>query len=188
MCEPPCLVRPGMSLLCYEGQPQMWKRDNHHPRKSFFSPMCSAMGLLHWISPHLSSARQLCHPVRTHVPPAVRCCRDGQQSLTRGLSCPALCLHGCPHPRLALSGVPRMLSSTVGRGGGRGGEEGEPAISRGHREFHPWARPRSHDTKEGEPEPGSPAPNPYQTRNVLYVFRGGVDRSLQQPLGISIVF
>lgn len=29
-----------------------------------------------------------------------------------------------------------------------GGEEGELAISRGHREFHPWARLRSHDTKK----------------------------------------
>lgn len=68
-----------------------------------------------------------------------------------------------------------MPSSTAGWGGG------ELAISQRHREFHPWARLRSHDTKKVQLETGSPAPLPYQTRNVLYVFRGGTEGVCSSP-------
>jgi hypothetical protein len=142
------------------------------------------MGLLQWASPNLSPALQLCHPCQdTHATSCAVLKGWGSSPSHARLSCLGLCLHGCPHPKLALSGVPRMLSSLLG------GEEVELTISRGHREFHPWARPRSHDTKEGATRSWKPSPHPVSDQECSVCLQGrNGQKSLQQPLGISIVF
>lgn len=108
------------------------------------------------------------HPVKTHVPPAatppaVWCRRDGaSSSLHAPLSCPR-----CPHPKPALGGVPRMPSSTTGWGGGRVGHtSGTQRIPSPGTSEVTWYQ-------EGATRDWKPSPLPYQTRNVLYVFRGG---------------
>lgn len=99
------------------------------------------------------------------------------------LSCPGLCLHGCPHPKLALGGVPRMLSTTAGWGGRRAGHiSGTWRIpSMGTSEVTRYQR-RCEQSLEAQP--------PSHIRPGMFCMSSGEERtvSLQQPLGISIVF
>lgn len=121
-----CQVCPSM---VGEDNPKRGKEAATTRENNFLSFMYSQlMGLLHQTPPNPSPAWACVTAYQdTRVPPAATSpavwrCRDGaSSSLHAHLSCPGFSLRECPHPKLALRGVPGMPSSTAGWGGGRVG-------------------------------------------------------------------